>query len=245
MHLLPSPPIAAPLRMIVIVTVLLLGIGATFLFDRVSARPYWQVVLAVLLVEMPVVALQSSELRAPFVALGRGSAGPLLWLTIACLLVQTGLWVFTLLQQRDPAENAALLMLLPALIVPAMLGAGSELDETASLAMFGASALLAGVTSLVALLGPAAWRPLVAIAAFVLGFAALWLTGRGPVIGPEAGLISFFSITLVLVAALGLMMAAPLGSVFARRFLQTVEEKSGTTTPASVPQRGARRRSDS
>jgi len=40
-----------------------------------------------------------------------------------------------------------------------------------------------------------------------------------------------------------LMMAAPLGSVFARRFLQTVEEKSGTTTPASVPQRGARRRS--
>jgi hypothetical protein len=244
MHLLPAPPIAAPLRLIVVVAVLLLGVGATFVFDRASARPYWQLVLAAVLVEMPVVALQSSALRAPFVALGRGSAGPVIWLTMATLLVLGGLWIFTLLQQRDPAENAALLLLLPALIVPAMLGAGSELDESASLAMFGQSALLAGAAVFVALLGPASWRPLVATAVFVLQFTGLWLFGKGPVIGADAGLISFFSLGLVLLGALCMLISAPLGTLFTRRFFQTVEERSGTATPASVPQRGARRRTD-
>ncbi len=243
-HLLPAPPIAAPLRLIVVAAVLLLGIGATFIFDRASARPYWQLVLAAILVEMPVVALQSSALREPFVALGRGSAGPVIWLTLACLLALCGLWIFALLQQRDPAENAALLLLLPALIVPSVLGAGPELDETASLAMFGGSALLAGAAVFVALLGPAGWRPSIAVATFVLQFAGLWLFGRGPVIGPEAGFISYFSLAVVLVATLGMLISAPLGAVFTRRFFQTVEEKSGTQAPASVPQRGARRRSD-
>jgi hypothetical protein len=230
--------------MIVVAVVLLLGIGATFIFDRDSARPYWQLVLAVLLVEMPVVALQSSALRAPFVALGRGSAGPIIWLTLACLLVLSGLWVFALLQQRDPAENAALLLLLPALIVPAMLGAGSDLDETASLAMFGEAALLAGAAAFVALLGHAGWRPPIATATFVFQFAGLWLFGRGPVIGPEAGYVSYVCLGLVLVSTLVMLTSAPLGAVFTRRFFQTVEERSGTPTPAGVPQRGARRRSD-
>jgi hypothetical protein len=244
MHVLPAPPIAAPLRMIVVIAVLLLGIGATFLFDRPLARPYWQMVLAVVLVEMPVVALQSSALRAPFVALGRGSAGPLIWMTLACLLVLLGMWIFGLLQQRDTAENAALLLLLAALIVPAVLGAGSELDETASLAMFGESALLAGAAAFFALLGPAGWRPLIAVGTYVLQFAALWITGRGPVIGPEAGFISYLSLGLVLLAALCLVLLAPVGALFTRRFFQTVDEKSGITTPASVPKKGARRRSD-
>lgn len=244
MQLLPVPPIGAPLRMIVVIAVLLLGIGATFLFDRPLARPYWQLVLAVVLVEMPVVALHSSALRAPFVALGRGSAGPLIWMTMASLLALLGMWVYGLLQQRDPAENAPLLLLLAALIVPAVLGAGSELDETASLAMFGESALLAGVAVFLALLGPAGWRPLIAIGTYVLQFAALWIVGREPVIGPDAGWISYFSLGIVLLAGLCLVVSAPIGALFTRRFFQTVDEKSGIATPASVPRKGARRRSD-
>lgn len=230
--------------MILIVAVLLLGIGATFILDRASARPYWQLVLAVILIEMPVVALQSSALREPFVALGRGSAGTVIWLTLACLCVLLGLWIFALLQQRDPAENAALLLLPAALIVPAILGAGSDLDETASLAMFGESALLAGAATFFALVCPAGWRPLIATVTFIMQFVGLWLFGRGPVIGPEAGFISYLSLSVVLAATLIMVITPPFGAVFTRRFFQTVEERSGTPTPASVPQRGARRRGD-
>lgn len=243
-HLLPSPPIAAPLRLVVVVAILLLGVGATFIFDRASARPYWQLALAAILVEMPVIALLSSALREPFVALARGSGGPVIWLTLATLLIVLGLWIFSLLQQRDPPENAALLLLLPALLVPAMLGAGADLDETASLAMLGESALLAGGATFIALLCPGGWRPLIATATFVLQFVGLWLFGRGPVIGPEAGFVSYASLAVVLLATLAMVIAAPFGAVFTRRFFQTVEERSGTPTPASVPPRGARRRSD-
>lgn len=227
-----------------VIAILLLGIGATVVFDRSAARPYWQLVLTVILVEMPVVALQSSALRAPFVALGRGSAGPALWLTLACVMVLVGLWIFALLPQRDPPENAALLLLLPALMVPAMLGSGSEQDETAALAMFGASAMLAGVAMFFALLGPAGWRPLIAAATFVLQFAGLLLLGKGPVTGPDAGIISYVCLSLVVLTALVMLISAPLGALFTRRFFQTVEERAGTPTPVSVPQRGARRRAD-
>lgn len=243
-HLLPSPPIAAPLRLMIVAAAMLLGIGATFLFDRGPARPYWQLVLAVIVVEMPVIALQSSGVRVPFVALGRGSAGPVLWMTLASLIMLAGLWVFALLQPSDPAENASLLLLLPALIVPAILGAGADLDETTSLAMLGQSALLAGGAVFLALLGPIGWRPLIAVATFVLQCAFLWLSGKGPAVGPEAGLVSFVSLGVVLLASLLLLITAPLGSLFTRRFFQTVGENSSTTTPASVPMRGARRRND-
>ncbi|MCA9876151.1 MAG: hypothetical protein KC442_00150 [Thermomicrobiales bacterium] len=244
MHLLPAPPVSAPIRMFLVVAALLLGVGATFVFDRASARPYWQMVLVVVLVQMPVVALYSSALRAPFVALARGSAGPLLWLTFACLLVLAGLWIFAALQPGDAAGNAALLMLLPALIVPAVLGAGADLDESATLAMLGQASLLAGVAVLLALPGPLGWRPVIAVATFVAQVIGLWVMGRGPVIGPEAGWISYVSLATILLAALVSLVTAPLGTLFTRRFFQTVGEESGATKPASVPQRGARRRSD-
>jgi hypothetical protein len=75
-------------------------------------------------------------------------------------------------------------------------------------------------------------------------FVGLWLFGRGPVIGPEAGFISYGSLGVILAATLIMVITSPFGAVFTRRFFQTVEEKSGTPTPASVPPRGARRRSD-
>lgn len=236
---------AAPILIFLVVAVLLLGVGATFVFDRASARPYWQMTLAVVLVQMPVVALFSSALRAPFVALDRGSAGPLLWLMLACLLVLAGLWIFAALQPGDAAESAALLLLLPALIVPAVLRVGAELDESATLAMLGEASLLAGVATFVALIAPLGWRPIIAVVTFVAQYLVLWFMGRGPVIGPDAGLVSYFSLATVLLAALAALVTAPLGTLFTRRFFQTVGEESGSTKPASVPQRGARRRSDS
>ena len=245
LHLLPAPAITAPLRVFIVVAALLIGVGATLLFDRASARPYWQVTLVVVVIQMPVFAVLSSAARAPFVALARGSAGPLLWMTLACALVLLAVWVFVVLQSGDPAENASLLLLLPALIVPAMFGAGADLDESSSLAMVGESALLAGVASLLGLLGPVGWRPLVAVVTFVVQFAGLWLIGQGPVLGAQAGFVSFASLGFMILLAMLMLVTAPLGTLFTRRFFQTVSEESGIATPASVPQKGARRRSDS
>ena len=134
---LPLPIGSEPVRIGLIVLALVVGIGLTVALDRPGARPYWQITLLVTLVLMPVVALQASASRVPFVAISKGSAGPLLWFTLATLIALTGLWLFASFQSDQVPENGALLFLPAAVLVPAILGAPGSLDETSALTMLG------------------------------------------------------------------------------------------------------------
>jgi hypothetical protein len=88
------PTGTAPVRIGFVVLALMVGIGLTVAMDRPGPRPYWQMTLLATIVLMPVVALQASTSRVPFVAIARGSAGPLLWLTLATCITLFGLWLF-------------------------------------------------------------------------------------------------------------------------------------------------------
>ncbi len=110
--------------------------------------------LSAMLILMPVVALQASASRVPFVAISRGSAGPLLWLTLAVVLALCGLWLFAVYQSDESPENAALLFLPAAVVVPAMLGAPGSLGETSALTMLGQASLVAGLTIFLGFLVP-------------------------------------------------------------------------------------------
>ena len=72
-------------------------------------------------------------------------------------------------------------------------------------------------------------------------FVVLWLIGRGPVIGHDAGTVVPASAALLLALTALLTVLTPLGALFSRRFVQTIEEETGGPRPASVPARGARR----
>ena len=115
------PTGAAPVRIGFVVLALVIGIGLTVAMDRPGPRPYWQMMLLVTLVLMPLVALQASASRYPFVAISRGSAGPLLWLTFATCVALFGIWLFAAHQSDQAPENGSLLFLPAALVVPAML----------------------------------------------------------------------------------------------------------------------------
>ena len=238
---LPLPTGNAPVRIGLVVLALVAGIGMTVALDRPGPRPYWQMTLVVTLVLMPVVTLQAFASRVPFVAISRGSAGPLLWFTFATCMVLAGIWLFAAFQSDQVPENGALLFLPAALLVPAVLGAPGSLDETSALAMLGEACLVAGVAIFLGLLSPAGWRPLAGGAALGAQFVLLWALGRGPVIGQEAGTVVPATATLLLGMTTLLTVLTPLGALFSRRFFQTVEDESGGPAPASVPQRGARR----
>jgi len=197
--------------------------------------------LLVTLILMPVVALQASASRVPFVAVARGSAGPLLWLTLATCITLFGLWVFAARQSDQEPENGSLLFLPAALLVPAILGAPSSLDETSVLSMLGEACLVAGVWIFALLLGPASWRPMAGAIALGAQFIVLWMIGRGPVIGHDSGTVVPASAALLLMLTTLLTVLSPLGALFSRRFMQTVEEETGGPRPASAPGRGARR----
>jgi hypothetical protein len=197
--------------------------------------------LLVTLILMPVVALQASASRVPFVAISRGSAGPLLWLTLATCVTLFGLWLFAAHQSDQEPENGSLLFLPAALLVPAMLGAPGSLDETSALSMLGEACLVAAVWIFALLLGPASWRPMAGAIALGAQFVVLWMIDRGPVIGNDGGTVVPASAALLLTVTTLLTVLTPLGALFSRRFVQTVEEETGGPRPASAPARGARR----
>ena len=235
------PTGAAPVRIGFVVLALAIGIGLTVAMDRPGPRPYWQMTLLVTLVLMPVVALQASASRVPFVAIARGSAGPLLWLTLATCVTLIGLWLFAAHQSDQTPENGSLLFLPAAALVPAILGAPGSLDETSALSMLGEACLVAGVWIFVALLAPPNWRPLAGAIALGTQFVVLWMLGRGPVIGNDGGTVVPASAALLLAMTTLLTVLTPLGALFSRRFVQTIEEETGGPRPASAPARGARR----
>jgi hypothetical protein len=235
------PTGAAPVRIGFVVLALIAGIGLTIAMDRPGPRPYWQMTLLVTIILMPVVALQASASRVPFVAVSRGSAGPLLWLTLATGITLFGLWLFAAHQSDQFPENGSLLFLPAAVLVPAILGAPGSLDETSALSMLGEACLVAGVWIFAALLAPASWRPMAGGIALGAQFVVLWVIGRGPVLGPEGGTVVPASAALLLALTTLLTVLTPLGALFSRRFVQTIEEETGRARPASAPPRGARR----
>jgi hypothetical protein len=235
------PTGAAPVRIGFVVLALIVGIGLTIVMDRPGPRPYSQMTLLVTIILMPVVALQASASRVPFVAISRGSAGPLLWLTLATGITLFGLWLFAAHQSDQFPENGSLLFLPAAVLVPAILGAPGSLDETSALSMLGEACLVAGVWIFAALLAPASWRPMAGGIALGAQFVVLWVIGRGPVLGPEGGTVVPASAALLLALTTLLTVLTPLGALFSRRFVQTIEEETGRTRPASAPPRGARR----
>jgi hypothetical protein len=235
------PTGAAPVRIGFVVLALMIGIGLTVIMDRPGPRPYWQMTLLVTLVLMPVVALQASASRFPFVAISRGSAGPLLWLTLATCVTLFGIWLFAAHQSDQTPENGSLLFLPAALLVPAILVAPGSLDETSALSMLGEACLVAGVWIFVALLAPANWRPLAGAIALGAQFVVLWMLGQRPDIGHDSGTVVPASAALLLALTTLLTVLTPLGALFSRRFFQTVEEESGGPRPVSAPAKGARR----
>ena len=235
------PTGTAPVRIGFVVLALMIGIGLGVATDRPGPRPYWQMTLLVTLILMPVVALQASASRVPFVAISRGSAGPLLWLTLATCITLFGLWLFAAHQSNQAPENGSLLFLPAAVLVPAILGAPGSLDETSALSMLGEACLIAGVWIFVGLLTPASWRPMAGGVALGAQFVVLWLIGRGPVIGHDGGTVVPASAALLLALTALLTVLTPLGALFSRRFVQTIEEETGGPRPANVPGRGDRR----
>ena len=235
------PTGAAPVRVGFVILALVIGIGLTVAMDRPGPRPYWQMTLLVTIILMPVVALQASASRVPFVAISRGSAGPLLWLTLASCITLFGLWLFAAHQSDQSPENASLLFLPAAVLVPTIFGAPGSLDETSALSMLGEACLVAGVWIFAALLAPANWRPMAGAIALGTQFVVLWMVGRGPVIGHDSGTVVPASAALLLALTTLLIVLTPLGALFSRRFVQTIEEESGGPRPARAPARGSRR----
>jgi hypothetical protein len=230
-----------PVRLMLVTLVLAVGLGMTVALDRPRSRPYWQMALATVVVLLPLLALQAAASRVPFVALSRGSAGVLLWLTLATAATLIAFWLFAAFQSSRSPEDGALLFLPAAVLVPAVIGAPGSLEESSALATLAVASLVAGTAIFLGSLAPRNWRPIAGGLALGAQFVLLWTLGRGPVIGHDAGTIVPFSAAMLLAETALLTVLTPLAALFSGRLFDTIEEESGERRRISVPAKGARR----
>ena len=70
-------------------------------------------------------------------------------------------------------------------------------------------------------------------------FVVLWMIGRGPVIGHDGGTVVPASAALLLALTTLLTVLTPLGALFSRRFVQTVEEETRRSEAGERPRAGS------
>jgi hypothetical protein len=235
------PTGGTPVRLMLVALALAAGLGLTVVLDRPLSRPYWQMGLATVVILLPMLALQAAASRVSFVALSRGSAGPLLWLTLSTSLALIGFWLFAAFRSGEVPEDGALLFLPAAVLVPAVIAAPGSLEESSALATLAVASLFAGLAIFVGLLASRSRRPIAGGIALGALFLLLWMMGRGPVIGHDAGMIVPLSAALLLAETALLTVLTPLAALFSGRFSETVDEESGAGRPVRVPAKGARR----
>jgi hypothetical protein len=238
---LPFELVGLPAALLALVGLQAIGIAASREAGERWARRAWWMALACSVMLAPVLALQASVGRTPFVTFANGSAGPLLWLTICALALLGVMLGWTASVSTVDPSRAAVLWAPAALLVPAMLTTGGgDITGRDGLA---ALALAFGLAGLAAMAAEAAGRqarmPLVA-AVFALELVALLVLGRGPDPSPGQGRVVPVTAVVLLLAAAGSIAAAPAAALVGRRFAETTaappprsDERRGGTGPAA------------
>lgn len=231
-----------PTALLVMIAVQLGGTALAWLTGATSAMRRWLVCLLATALVVPMTALQAAAAREPFVSLGRGSAAALLWLTLGLLLVLAVLFVLVSGQSAAAPERAAVAYLPIAAVVPATMGARSDLGEQAVLATLAVAMAVAAVAAAWAEYAPPAWLPLVGAAALGGEFVLLWVLRYVPRFGPEHGRIVSLTTVLVLALVAAATVFVPVGALLARRLSAAVDEANheGPTLPPAPASRRSR-----
>ena len=210
-----SGPSPAPLFIIALVQ-----IGALFVTRDDRPAPLhlpWLTHLAVSVGLLPLLAIQVSLLREPYVSLSEGSAWPVLVATVVALGFAIVLAVATAVRFWRQPDQASLVFLPAALLIPAAIGQRTEINISRALTILAIAMFLGAAATLIAAPLPLVTRLVVAPATLGAEIVLLWIAGYGPVFHPTSGTIVRLLYLLLLFGAILLVIAVPLISIWLRR----------------------------
>ncbi len=187
-------------------------------------RRVWLLALATTALLLPLTALQAAASRVPFVSLARDSAGPLVWSSVAVVLAVLALVALVAFVSADLPEQAAVLFVPAAVLVPAVLGAPGNLDERSALIALAEASLVAAVITFVAWLLPRGAQPLVAATALGVQFVVLWALGFDPSFAADRGTVVPVLAIVVLAATVIAAVLVPLAALIGRGLLRAVRD---------------------
>lgn len=196
------------------------------LFSRASQSPAlvlsWTACLFVSALLAPILALQVTLLREPYVSLARHSAGPALFATLIASIALIVVAVWAVAVGWSEPDQASLLFMPAALLWPAVIGIGAVVSQRSALFTLAEVSLICALATAVSVLLPPFTRVFVPAGTLGAEFVILWITGQGPWFQPTSGGIVRAIYVLSLVLSVILTVATPLlamaaGTFFARR----------------------------
>jgi hypothetical protein len=177
----------------------------------------WLTHLAASVGLLPLLAIQVSLVREPYVALGEGSAWPAVIATIVSLGFAVVLATSTAVRFWRQPDQAALVFLPAAMLIPAAIGQRSEITIGAALAILAFTMALGAIATVVAAPLALGKRLLVPPVALALEIVILWIADRGPVFHPTSGGVVRVLYLALLFGSIALLILVPVLAVWLRR----------------------------
>ncbi|MCC6704703.1 MAG: hypothetical protein IT334_07480 [Thermomicrobiales bacterium] len=167
---------------------------------------------------MPIAALAVTLARQPHVALSAGSAwAPMLFTFLICLIMTAMAAAFAIWSADEPDE-AALLVLPAAMIIPAIIGLRGGIEELQAVRALGQAAIIAAGAAVMAWSLAPALRAFVPPLALGLQVVLLWLSGQGPSFSRSSGEIVPLLFSALFAASVLMVVATSILAILARQF---------------------------
>ena len=232
------PAMVEPLRRpgalpFVIIALVLLHVGGYALSRALGLevwRRIWLVNLLVGAALVPALTVQSTLLRMPYVSLERGSAGPAILASIAVAAVMLLIVGVVAASAWTAPEDASLLFLPVALVVPIVLGLPTDRSELRALQALALSFGLAALMTALAHLFPRGSRSLFGPIGMAIVLVVLTAIDRGPAYHATSVGVASLTTRLFLGAAILFLAAVPLLALWTRQAVRHAQR----TVPRST-----------
>jgi hypothetical protein len=198
-----------PRGLIILIVIQAAVAGSLKAVEHHALMRSWISTLTCSAVLVPLLALQVTLLREPYVSWSRQSAAPALVATLIVGMVLIVGAVWTIATSWEDPDAAGLLFLPQAMVVPALIGMRSTILERPALEILGEILLLAALATAVSWVLTPTTRMLTPPIAVAVEFVILWITGYGPWFHATSGDVVRVLYGLMLALTVILVVAVP------------------------------------
>jgi hypothetical protein len=216
---------SVPLGLAFLCVVQIVGYLATRNSEAAILAKGWLIALLATAGLLPLVSLQASLLREPYVSLSRHSATPAMIGTLVVVLFLVVAAVWCVVSLWSVSEIVTLTFASLALLVPAILGIRTPIGQRAALQAMAESSLFAAGALVLAWSLPRRIRLVVPPVALAIQVFVLWAAGRGPSFPASTGGIVTMLCWLTLLVTALLLVVLPFVATWLRRAIERLEEE--------------------
>ena len=211
-----------PVVLIFVVVVQLAGYWVSRLGDLWAWGRTFLANAGIVLVLLPLLAIQTSATRTPYVSTEFGTARPAVIATVAAAAAIFGFAISAVVMAWETPEDASLLFLPAGLLVPVLLGSGFAVGEGEITRWVAGVFLLTASATFLALIMPVGLRALVGPVGLGVFFAVLLALGRRPTREPTSDDVVRILDGCLVAAAIVLTVVVPIVALGVRRVMREV-----------------------